>query len=243
MSENNLPALAESTERQLSVFSSASAFETAQRMAKALAASDLVPTQYKGDKGVANCLIALEIAQRTGSSIMAVMQNGNIIHNKFSWSSSYIIGAINGCGRYEALKFKVTGEGMAKTCVAWTKDRDGQVIEGPPVSMQMANDEGWINKTGSKWKTMPDLMLRYRAASFFGRLYASDVLLGMQTEDEMRDVSDGSAKPAAVKSLNEKIRATKKKPAPVIEAEAVEVKAEPEPEPAEDLPQADGEFY
>ena len=37
-------------------------FDLAQREAKALSASDLVPTQYKGN--VANTLVALEIAHR-----------------------------------------------------------------------------------------------------------------------------------------------------------------------------------
>ena len=35
---------------------------------------------------------------------------------------------------------------------------------------------------------MPDLMLRYRAATFFGRLYAPDLLMGMQTADESMDI-------------------------------------------------------
>ncbi len=32
------------------------------------------------------------------------------------------------------------------------------------------------------------VMLRYRAATFFGRLYAPDLLLGMQTVEEARDI-------------------------------------------------------
>ena len=35
---------------------------------------------------------------------------------------------------------------------------------------------------------MPELMFQYRAASFFGRLYAPDILKGMQTVDEVKDV-------------------------------------------------------
>jgi len=34
---------------------------------------------------------------------------------------------------------------------------------------------------------MPELMLRYRAATFFGRLYAPDVLMGMRTAEELVD--------------------------------------------------------
>jgi len=35
---------------------------------------------------------------------------------------------------------------------------------------------------------MPELMLRYRAAAFFGRLYAPEILNGMHTVDENQDL-------------------------------------------------------
>ncbi len=56
------------------------AWELAQRKAQALAKSDLVPPQYKGN--VANCLVALEIAQRCQASPLMVAQNLNIIHGR-----------------------------------------------------------------------------------------------------------------------------------------------------------------
>jgi len=71
-----------------------SSFELAQRQAKALSASDLVPQQYKGN--VANTLVALEIANRIGASPLMVMQNLHIIHGRPSWSSTFVIAAING---------------------------------------------------------------------------------------------------------------------------------------------------
>jgi hypothetical protein len=83
------------------------------------------------------------------------------------------------------------GEGDKRSCFAWTEEKaTGQRLEGPPVSIDMAKAEGWFQKKGSKWQTMPEVMLRYRAASFFGRLYAPDVLMGMQTAEELHDVVD-----------------------------------------------------
>ena len=35
---------------------------------------------------------------------------------------------------------------------------------------------------------MPDLMLRNRAATFFGRQYIPDLLLGVQTSEEVVDI-------------------------------------------------------
>ena len=46
----------------------------------------------------------------------------------------------------------------------------GDRIEGPTVTIAMAKAEGWYGRSGSKWPTMPDLMLSYRSAAFFGTL-------------------------------------------------------------------------
>ncbi|RYF09762.1 MAG: hypothetical protein EOO77_23060 [Oxalobacteraceae bacterium] len=164
---------------------STSGFELAQRQANALAQSDIVPVAYKGK--VANCLVALEIAHRSNESPLIVMQNLNIIHGRPSWSAVYIIGKINTCGRFDKLQFKYDdGE---QTCFAFARDREQDVlVKGPTISIDMAKKEGWFQKAGSKWQSMPSLMLSYRAATFFGRMYCPEVLLGMQTQDEVRDV-------------------------------------------------------
>lgn len=185
--DNQTTAVIPANQQHVSAFSNAETFDTGQRMAKALAASDLVPQQYQGN--IPNCLVAIEMAQRVGASPLMVAQNLNIIHGRPSWSSTYIIAALNACGRFAPIRFKVSGSGDETTCIAWTVDKVGEVLEGPPVSIGMAKAEGWFGKNGSKWKTMPELMLRYRAAAFFGRLYAPDVLMGMHTVEEIQDSS------------------------------------------------------
>jgi hypothetical protein len=185
--ENNIVKHEQKQTQAVSVFSTGEAFEHAQRIAKMLSSSDIIPASYKGN--VANTLVALEMANRLGDSPLMVMQNMNVIHGKPSWGSSYIIAKLNSCGRFNAIKFKVFGEGDQKTCIAWTNDTSsGELIEGPPISIEMAKKEGWFTKNGSKWPTMPDLMLRYRAAAFFGRLYAPELMMGMHTTEEMHDV-------------------------------------------------------
>lgn len=168
----------------------ASGFELLQRISKAFADSDLVPATFKGK--MANCVIAVELAQRIGASPLMVMQNLHVIHGRPSFSSSFLIASINSCGLFSALRFKVTGEGDQKSCVAWATDKHGEVLEGPPASIAMAKEEGWFGRTGSKWKTMPDLMLRYRAAAFFQRLYCPEITMGMQTAEEAADAADAA---------------------------------------------------
>jgi len=173
----------------VSLFSESN-FDTGQRMAKLLTSSDLVPAQFRGN--LANAFIALEMAQRTGSSPLAVMQNLHIIHGRPSWSAQFIIAALNSCGRFSPLRFSLTGEGSDRQAIAWAVEREsGERLDGPPVSIAMAKAEGWLSKAGSKWLTMPELMLRYRAATFFGRLYAPDILMGMRSTDELLDTGGG----------------------------------------------------
>jgi hypothetical protein len=74
-------------------------------------------------------------------------------------------------------------------CRAVAKDlSSGESIEGPWITLEMAVAEGWFHRNGSKWPTMEDSMLRYRAASFFGRLYAPEIGMGMKTADEVEDI-------------------------------------------------------
>ena len=177
-----------------------SQFEQAQRQAKALSASDLVPQQYKNN--VANTLVALEIANRIGASPLMVMQNLNIIHGRPSWGSSFIIAAINGSGKFTALRF--VGD-LAKGIKAVCQEKaTGETLEGPVVTMDMAKAEGWVDKAGSKWKTMPELMMRYRAAAFFGRLYAPEITMGMHSTEEVIDITH--EEPKAVAAINEAIK-------------------------------------
>jgi hypothetical protein len=219
----------------------AESFELGQRMARALAESDIVPTTYKGK--LSNCMVALEVAHRTGSSVLAVMQNLHIIHGKPSWSAQYIIAAINSSGRYTPLRFEMKEDGTVSAggktvknlvCSAIATDKKtGETLRGPAVSIATAVSEGWYGKQGSKWPAMPELMLQYRAGTFFGRLYCPEILLGMQSEDEIRDVTTTSS----VGSINERIRARK---AETIEVEPKAV-AEVWPEGKQEIipPEAD----
>ncbi len=191
------------TQSSGSVFSGIQAFEEAQRIAKALASSTLIPPAFQGQQGFANCLVALEIANRMRISPFLAMQHLHVIHGRPSWSSSFIIAMVNGCGRFSPLRFEMSGEGDSLACYARATDlASEQELKGPTITMAMAKKEGWSTKTGSKWATMPELMISYRAAAFWGRLYASDLLLGLQTQEEVIDIQPVTVK-AELPSLDE----------------------------------------
>ena len=71
------------------------------------------------------------------------------------------------------------------------------------VTMDMADKEGWTKKNGSKWNTLPALMLRYRAVSFFARLQCPEISLGMYTQEEMYDNDFYVGKKKGKASLND----------------------------------------
>ncbi|WP_011298527.1 hypothetical protein [Cupriavidus necator] len=250
-------------------FGSSQSFELMQRAANLLASSTLVPAAYrkvieKLDKygnvkesrenpnALANAVVALNMAQRMGADPLMVMQNLYIVEGRPSWSSQWIIAAVNGCGRFSPLRFDIKELGrktvertetfwennqrqtrtmkvdiLDKVCVAWAIEREtGERIESPAVSIEMAVKEGWYTKNGSKWQTMDEVMLRYRTASFFGKLYAPELLMGLQSVEEAQDIidlhPDGSytVATASVDELRGATRAATSQPADVVQRQA-----------------------
>lgn len=159
------------------------------KTAQALSRSDLLPEMYKGKWE--NVMIAMDIASRMGMGLTMVAQNLYIVKGKPAWSGSFCAAAINGCGKFTPLEYVFVGERgtMSEGCFARaTRIINGAQCASDTITMQMAKDEGWLDKSGSKWKTMPRQMMMYRAASFFAHAHCPEVLLGIQTVEEVQDV-------------------------------------------------------
>ena len=211
----------------LNVFSNIQSCEDAQRMAKVFINSPLVPTQFRGDLG--SCLIAFNLANRSGADPLQVMQNIYIVHGKPSFSSTYLIACFNQCGKYSAIRYQFQGKQGDDDwgCKAITTElASGEVLTGTLVTIAMAKAEGWWSKKDkqgretSKWQTMPELMLQYRAATFLIRTIAPEIALGFQTLEEVRDVVDITSQAVDVTptTLNE------------IAMQAVAEQAQPQPQ-------------
>ena len=175
-------------EGESSIYQSTQSFEFAQRQAKSLCESNLVPTGYQGQKGLSNCLVALEMSKRMNLSPLTVMQNLNVIHGKPTWSAQFISSQIIGCGRFKNFDYIVTGkdDSLSVQCQA-IRLEDNKLVKGTAVSMKMAQKEGWTAKN-KKYQSMPEIMLKARASTFFGRQYIPDLLLGVQTSEEVVDI-------------------------------------------------------
>lgn len=238
---NTLPAVidrdTQPQSRTLSVFSCGTdAFETANRMAMALCTSTMVPEAYRGQANLGNCLIALDVANRLGASPLAVMQHMVPVHGRPSWSSTFLIGTVNSCGRFTPLRFQMEGDPNTDSwgCRAIARDRSTKEdLVGTLITIAMAKAEGWHGRNGSKWKTMPEQMLQYRAAAFWTRLYAPELSLGMQTQEEVIDIT-ASAAPRTIQI--EAAPSVEQKPAPNEEPSQSATDAAGAP-PADPLPE------
>ena len=172
-------------------FSSLQGFELAQRAAKLLAQSSLVPKEYQGN--LPNCVIALNMAARMNADPLMVMQNLFVVNGRPGWSSQFLISTFNTSGKFSSLRYEWVGERGTDDwgCRAWAIEKaTGQKLVGATVTIGLAKKEGWYNKSGSKWQTMPEQMLMYRAASWFIRAYAPELAMGMHTVEELGDIVD-----------------------------------------------------
>ena len=172
-------------------FTSSGSFDLMQRAAKMIASSSLIPKEYQGN--IPNCAIALEMSIRIGCGYLQVMQNLDVVHGRPAWRAKFLIGTVNTCGRFTALRYEFFGEEGNDSwgCRAWaTEKATDEKLFGPKISIQLAKDEGWYGKNGSKWKSIPQKMLMYRAGAWWSDLYAPELALGLHTVEEAHDFID-----------------------------------------------------
>ena len=166
-------------------------FEVQQRMAQMYTSSTIVPDTYRGNLG--NCVIAIDMAMRMGTNPLMTMQNLYIVHGQPAWSTKFLVACVNNCGRFTPLRYQYEGKVGTKErrCRAYAYeagDREHkEPLYGTWITLELADKEGWTKKAGSKWLTMPEQMLAYRAAAFWSRIYAPEISMGFPTREEVVD--------------------------------------------------------
>lgn len=161
-------------------------FSQLQRIGNMFAQSDLVPEVFSGKP--ANCMVALQMAFRLGIDPMMMMQSMYIVKGKPGIEAKLAIALINSRGPFMSpIQWVFEGEGDERQCTAYATHRQTKERCAATVTWKQVKAEGWLDKPGSKWKTLPDLMFQYRSASFLGRLYCPETILGLQTKEELID--------------------------------------------------------
>lgn len=175
------------SQKGINIFGSIEGFEAGQRIAKVFASSSFVPDVYKGNIG--NCMIGLNMAIRMNADPLMVLQNLVVVHGTPTFEAKFAIACFNATGKYSTLSYAEVGERGKDTWGMYAyaiELKTGEVKKGPVVTIQMAKDEGWYSRN-PKWKSIPELMLRYRSASWFIRTTDSGIMMGFQTRDEVED--------------------------------------------------------
>lgn len=169
-------------------------FNHCWRIAQAFSKSQLVPQQFQNNPE--NCFVAIQAAVRMGVDPFMFLQNCYVIHGKPSIEAKLAIALLNASGKIKGtIKYALDGTGMQRKSTAMVIDAGtGELVEFS-VSMADAKAEGWIDKKDSKWKTIPDLMLRYRSAAWLIKTHYPEVLMGMHTQDELEDMCTVDALP------------------------------------------------
>lgn len=166
-------------------------FELEQRKAKAFVATDFFPTHLRKGNETANigtAIIVLDLAQRMNIGALEVAQSIYIIHGKPSFETKFLVARLNSSGLLKGrLQTIVSPDGNSAHCEA-IDAQTGQLLKGTTITMEMARREGWLSKNGSKWQTMPELMMKYRAQSFFINEFFPEVKYGLKTSDEAEDI-------------------------------------------------------
>lgn len=190
----NAVAVAEQANKytSISMWTDKEVFNQVLRVADMLSKTSIIPEKFQGKPQ--DCFVAVEMASRMDVSPMFVMQNLSVIKGKPSWLGQACIAIINTCPKFKdvrKVRFGKEGTDERGCYYVATNAKSGELIEGPKVTIAMAKAEGWTSNP--KWRSMPDLMLEYRSAAFFARTNCPEKLMGLQTVDEIEDISNSSA--------------------------------------------------
>lgn len=203
--------------------------EQMYRFSEFLSKSPLLPDAFRGNPG--SVMIALNMAQRLRMDPLMVCQNIVIVHGNAGISGKMAIALLNRSPKYRRIEYRyVNGkdytDGMQVVGHRTDDPEDKNPDYGTAITLAMAKAEGWAKN--QKWQTMPEQMLRYRAAAFFARAFVPEELLGMQTAEELEDIDYAASNPGIRNVTEKKTRGLRIAKNLVID----ETPAEPAPAPA-----------
>jgi hypothetical protein len=161
-------------------------FEQMQRGAKLFSESGLVPKTF--ERNPAACFVGLQLAAQLGVNPFMLFQKIYSVQGKIGIETQIAVAVANQRGVFLGpIEHEFSGEGKTRSCKATaTLTKSGKAVS-MVVDWATVEAEGWASKPGSKWKTMPDQMFRYRTSLWLIRTYAPEVLMGLYGSEELED--------------------------------------------------------
>jgi hypothetical protein len=124
-----------------------------------------------------------ELGLRPGQALRAI----DVIQNTPSIKPAACLGLIESSGvLHGAYTVGVEGEGDERRGVFWFRRKGWDLPQCTTFSVDEAKRAGLVQKGGG-WKTYPDDMLQWRAVSRGVKRYFSDVVLGLEISEVVRE--------------------------------------------------------
>ena len=153
------------------------------RAANAYSQSCMVPQHFHGKPQ--DCYVVVELAGQLGVPPLTALQNIFMISGRPGFKAQFAVALANKSKAFAGpIRHKVDrGDGKPEslTVTAYAPTHDGDVVE-VSVSMATAMKEGWTKN--SKYKSIPEQMLRWRSSSWLINLYCPEVLMGLAVHDD-----------------------------------------------------------
>ncbi len=194
-------------------------FELEQRKAKAMISGSILPQHFRN---IGDVIILDEMSRVLSVPTVMLAQGVYIVKGKPSMSGQLVIAILNGSGRFDA---PINWEEREKPWgVRAYASIDGEVYSGEWIDDDLIKRNGWGNNP--HWVNNKSLMAKYRAASWFARLFAPDLLLGFRSEGEVEDIIETTVTPVST-NLNKTLLKAAAKPKPKKKEKVVEAEVEP----------------
>lgn len=152
----------------------------AMQLADIMAASDMVPKDFKGNSG--NVLVAVQMGAEIGLQPMQALQNIAVINGRPSIWGDAALAVVK--GHPDFISIKETCDGESATCTIVRKNEE-------PHTSTFTKEDAILAKLWEKagpWTQYPKRMLQMRARSFALRDVFPDALKGISIAEEARDI-------------------------------------------------------
>jgi hypothetical protein len=160
--------------------------EKAYKFSQIMAKSDIIPAHYRNKPE--NVFVAIQTAYRMDLDPMLVMQNTFVIAGKLGMNSSFAISLANSSGLFAGgIRYEVVGDGGTLQVKAYAMLKSNGEEISYIIGMKEAIAENWTKNP--KYKSLPELMLRYRAATLLIRTHVPEVINGMHMVEEIEDIT------------------------------------------------------
>lgn len=173
--------------------------EEAYRFANAICASGFAPKGMEKPEAV---LVAIQLGAEIGLTPMAALQNTAVINGRPAIYGDAALALVRASGLLVSYKEEEVGEAGADTQgYRVTAVRKGEQSAVETFTVSDAKRAKLWGKAGP-WSDYPKRMLRFRARGYVLRDLFGDILKGLRTVEEVRDIP---AEPVNVTPVSEKV--------------------------------------